>query len=61
MDTKKAELEDRWEAYCDGCGKKFWSDEAVSCPYPSNSAEYGNVELASPCCGTDYSDRPRLL
>lgn len=50
--------ENGWKAYCDKCGGEFWSDEAVSVPYPATSAEYGNTEEVSPCCGADYSDHP---
>jgi len=57
-DDIKTPEEKRWVAYCDKCGKPFWSDETVRISYPINSAEYGNYEEVSPCCGADFSDYP---
>lgn len=48
-----------WTAFCEKCGKAFDSNAAVKVPYqeyPGASLSHGEV---SPCCGAEYSDRPK--
>jgi len=52
------EGEGGWVVYCDKCGKKFNSLDAVTISYNEYGEGLTNSENVSPCCGCGFSDSP---